>query len=169
MDTNELRDILDYNPDTGILTWKRNQARRSPRGSIAGTINQNGYREIKIKNKSFRAHRLAWQIYYGRITKMEIDHINGDRSDNRISNLREVTRNQNMANTFKHINGKLPGCYFHTRDRVWLASIKINKEIRHIGTFHSQEEAHEAYMRAYERMKHEIKQECVCGYKGNYS
>lgn len=82
---------FDYNPITGIIS-------RKDRKKGLGHYDSYGYLKIKIKGKSFMAHRIAWFLYYGEMPQKEIDHINGDRSDNRISNLRVVSRYENNLN-----------------------------------------------------------------------
>ena len=90
-----LKSILDYDLDTGIFTWKINKAKRTKIGDIAGW-SYNGYREIEINDKKYKAHRLAWLYVYGEMPNKLIDHIDGNRSNNKISNLREATLDGNI-------------------------------------------------------------------------
>ena len=83
-----LKEILDYNTETGIWTWRVNQARRIKIGQRAGTIISDGHRHIGISGKFYKAHRLAWLYMTGEFPKDEIDHINGVPDDNRWCNLR---------------------------------------------------------------------------------
>ena len=92
-----LKSILDYNLDTGIFTWKVNKSKRSNIGDVAGW-SYNGYVSIEIDNKPYKAHRLAWLYVYGEIPKNLIDHVNNNRADNRISNLRKATYQENSEN-----------------------------------------------------------------------
>lgn len=88
---------FSYNPLTGKIT-------RNDRKNSNGSFDKDGYLIIKIKGKQFKAHRLAFLLYYGYFPKKEIDHINRIRTDNRILNLREVTRLENIKNITKKIN-----------------------------------------------------------------
>lgn len=88
---------FSYNPLTGKIT-------RNDRKNSNGSLDKDGYLIIKIKGKQFKAHRLAFLLYYGYFPKKEIDHINRIRTDNRILNLREVTRLENIKNITKKIN-----------------------------------------------------------------
>lgn len=92
-----LKELLDYDPETGVFRWKRRRG-RGLAGAIAGKLVYWGHRKIGIDGRSYRAHRLAWFYVYGRWPKGEIDHINGVSDDNRIDNLREATRAENMRN-----------------------------------------------------------------------
>lgn len=96
-----VRDLFSYDPDDGHLRWRRNQSNRKA-GQIAGYINWQGRRLLCIGKKRFLAYRVIWLHVYGRWPKGEIDHINRDPLDNRIRNLREATRSQNMANQSGH-------------------------------------------------------------------
>jgi citrate synthase len=92
-----LKSILDYDLDTGIFTWKVSKANRTKVGDVAGW-SYNGYREIEINNKAYKAHRLAWLYVYGEMPKNLVDHVDGNRSNNKISNLREATYQENSEN-----------------------------------------------------------------------
>lgn len=88
----ELKSKLTYNISSGIFTWiKRNQ-------NIAGTLNGSNYLVIRVSGKSYYAHRLVWLYITGRFPINLIDHINGDRSDNKLNNLREATYQENALN-----------------------------------------------------------------------
>lgn len=132
-----LRQLLRYEPDTGLLFWHRRPVEMFPdkrawkiwntryAGKEAFTSGKDGYRNGRIFNRPFRAHRVIWAIFYGENPAMEIDHINGDRSDNRIDNLRHIAGAENQRN--KSINknntsGFLGVCWDISR-RKWSARI----------------------------------------------
>lgn len=137
-----LRARLDYDPQTGIFRWRKNG---DPAGCVCKT---NGYVLIGLDKRTYKAHRLAWLYVHGAWPCGDIDHINRNRSDNRIANLREATRSQNIANsTWEKPNATgLRGVRFV--GKKWSARIK--KEYREIklGLFDSPEEAHAAYVAA---------------------
>lgn len=95
-----LKDLLSYDPETGIFRWVKRTSNRVNIGDIAGEIDDHGHRGIRIDSYRYRAHRLAWLWVYGRLPAddLQIDHINGERDDNRIVNLREVTGSINQQN-----------------------------------------------------------------------
>lgn len=147
-----LKEILDYNPDTGIFTWKKlhNTTRV---GKIAGSSSTKfRYIFIKIKDKPYSAHRLAWLYVYGQWPVTYIDHINGNTGDNRICNLREVSFRENTLNRKEHRNGHLQGTSFHKVTGKWRAQIRINGVKNHLGLFNSEGEAHNAYLKAMEEL-----------------
>jgi hypothetical protein len=96
-----LRQLLHYDPERGVFTWLSRPAERSWNtrfaGTRAGTINGLGYVVIGILGRRYKAHRLAWLYVHGEWPGRELDHINCDKSDNRIANLRPATRSQNIA------------------------------------------------------------------------
>ena len=93
----QLRERLDYAPDTGQFT-RRHNVKGYFAGTVAGTTNAQGCRAIHIKGFDYKAHRLAWLHYYGKWPREEIDHEDGDPLNNRIDNLREATSTQNKRN-----------------------------------------------------------------------
>ena len=154
----ELKELLDYNQDTGIFTWKKNVSSRARVGDIAGSLSQAGYMNIVISKKKYSSHRLAWFYIYGEFPSNDIDHINNNKSDNRIINLREATRNQNNCNRNIQKNNKsgVKGIYKHTQYDKWVAEIKINKKSIYLGVFDNLElaklvisEARNKYHREY--------------------
>jgi hypothetical protein len=143
-----LRAVLDYDPETGVFTWK--QRRKNCRvGAIAGSATVRGYIEIKIDGKHHLAHRLAWLHVHGTWPTNVIDHIDGNGSNNAISNLRDVTQSQNAENRKRaHANNKC-GLLGVGRSRSkWRARILLYGEELHLGTFDTPEEAHAVYLAA---------------------
>jgi hypothetical protein len=144
-----LKELLDYDPETGTFIWKVNRGGRPLMGTQAGTINGRGYRVIRICRRRYQASHIAWLAMNGYLPKEEMDHINGDPADNRISNLRPVTRFQNQWNTGIHKNhsGTLKGAYFHKLSGKWRAQIMKHRKLHYLGLFDTPEEAHAAYDR----------------------
>ena len=95
-----LREVLAYDAETGVFTWRDNRGSRAPAGSVAGNVShQRGYRQIRVDYNRYLAHRLAWLYVYGEWPAAQIDHINGQTEDNRIVNLRPATQRQNCLNS----------------------------------------------------------------------
>ena len=150
-----IKSVLDYNPDTGVFVWKINASWRVRAGDIAGAINSEGYVTISYKRKAAKGHRLAWLYMHGDCPAM-LDHVNGDRADNRITNLRPATASQNMWN--KKLNPISRSGYKGVSERVgpkWngkakriIATISINGKRKHLGLFPSAEDARQAYIKA---------------------
>ena len=138
-----LRSILHYDPETGIFTWKVSTSRRVKAGDAAGCQDGQGYRQIKVQSRLYQAHRLAWLYVYGEWPKLNIDHINRNRSDNRISNLRDVSQKQNGQNAGKPSSNTSghTGIYWHKRDSKWVAQIRHSYKLIHLGCFTDREEA----------------------------
>ncbi len=95
----ELKELLEYSPKTGIFIWKKRVANCIKVGDKAGHNDIHGYRVIEIKGKAYKAHRLAWLYVYGYFPGYDMDHINKNPSDNRLKNLRVVSRSCNKINT----------------------------------------------------------------------
>ena len=138
--------LFIYNENSGKIYNKTSSSRNVSIGDISGYLSPNGYIYIRIKYKKFCAHRIAWRLYYGTWPKHQIDHINGNRSDNRIYNLREATNRQNCQNRMIHRLGKLPGIYFNKNK--YCARIQIKYTYVGLGCFKTELEAHEQYLRA---------------------
>jgi hypothetical protein len=146
----ELRKLLAYDPDTGDLKWlTRRDVKASWNTRYAGhpalaCVHEDGYRKGRIHRKLFRAHRVAWALHHGRWPELDLDHINGNRSDNRIANLREVTRVENQRNMRLPSDNKsgVIGVYWNTARRKWVAEIRdAGGKKRHLGVFEDIEAA----------------------------
>jgi hypothetical protein len=96
-----LRELLHYDPDTGVFTWLRVKGRRVRVGALSGKANGGGYFQIGVDGRIYYAHRLAWLYVHGEWPVASIDHVNCDRCDNRLANLRPATKAQNAANARK--------------------------------------------------------------------
>jgi hypothetical protein len=147
MDIDGIKKVLSYDPEAGSLTWLCDRG-RAKAGSVAGTIHKrSGYVHIEIFGRYYSAHRLAWALHYGREPEDQIDHINKNRSDNRICNLREASNGQNRANTKSSSVHGLKGVSLKPwlKDRPWEARITKDRKVISLGCFATKEEAHEAY------------------------
>lgn len=136
--------VLDYNPETGDLTWKVRTSCRVKVGSVAGTKMKNGYLGVSVGAKRFYAHRLIWLMLHGRWPQPTIDHRNRDRLDNRASNLREATYHQQSGNLPSNKRTGLKGAVFNKQLGRWVAQCRH----KHLGCFDTEVEAHEAYVAA---------------------
>lgn len=145
-----LREVLDYDAETGLFVWKVATGLRNKVGAIAGNKNKRGYITIGVDRSIVRAHRLAWYYHYGQFPQYSIDHINGIRHDNRICNLRDVsntvnTENQKRAPSHNRSSGAL-GVSREKNHRRWRAVIQTNGQQKHIGYYDTIEEAQNAYI-----------------------
>ncbi len=132
MTQNKLKSLLTYNKDTGIFNWLKS-------GKVAGTKDL-GYIRIRIEGKAYRAHRLAWLYVYGCMPTKEIDHINRVKHDNRIINIRDVSKSENQSNRESFfVKGK--GVQYNKRDNIWVSKISVNKKQIYIGSYSTKEEA----------------------------
>ena len=139
----KLREFLHYEPETGIFTRKVSTARRVKAGDVAGCPDGRGYLLIQAQSRLYRAHRLAWLYVYGTWPTDQIDHINRIRTDNRISNLREVSHKQNGQNRSKPSNNTsgYTGVRWYKRISKWVAQIRHNYKHIYLGCYNTIEEA----------------------------
>jgi hypothetical protein len=142
-----LKEILTYDSNTGI--FYRNRTNK-----IAGSIDKNGYILIYLNKKIYKAHRLVWLYEFGVWPKDQIDHINGNRTDNRFCNLRECTTGQNNQNTalYKNNTSGYMGVYFIKSHKKWAALIRFNRKRIYIGRFATPELAYDAYLEAKKKL-----------------
>ncbi len=157
---NELKELLEYTPDSGVFVYKKNSSNRKIRaGQIAGWKDA-GYLRIQINGKGYKAHRLAWLYMYGDWPKYHIDHIDHDRANNRISNLRDVTVAENIQNQIKANSSSktnLLGVTYRKRDKLYEARIVVNRKRIYIGLFKDPKEAYRAYV----NKKRELHKTCT--------
>lgn len=149
-------ELLDYSKDTGVFIWKVSKGRVKA-GSIAGSKKRSGHLDISIDGKRVAAHRLAWFYEYEEFPKQLIDHINGDKCDNRISNLRDVSslvNQQNERKGRKHSMHGYLGATWCKDKKKWAAQIRVNNKKVRIGLYPTPQEAHNAYLNA-KRKLHE--------------
>ena len=148
----DLIEILDYVPESGKFYWKKRTSNRIHVGDEAGHIGPNGYVMIGIKGVIYYGHRLAWLYMTGNWPKDQIDHKNGDRSNNRIENLREATNADNCQNKRTSIKSnkstKLLGSYLHKPSGRFIAAIGIGGKSKYLGYFDTAEQAHLEYVKA---------------------
>jgi|688.fasta_scaffold917170_2 hypothetical protein len=142
-----LNSILNYDEFTGELTWKVRKGTRALIGSVAGTLDNTGYIHITIDKKVYQYHRIIWMYVYGKFPSEFLDHINNDKTDNRLQNLREATRAQNALNRGKQSNNATGyiGVYWHTQSKKYRAKCTYNGVRHHLGSFNTAEEASEVY------------------------
>lgn len=144
----EARELLDYNPDTGRFIWRANVSIGTRVGSAAGTLRGDGYVTIRLHGSGYRAHRLAWLLTYGEWPKYDIDHINRIRNDNRICNLRQVTRSQNNQNASIYKNNTLGIRGVRVAGACIYAEITTRGRKKYLGNFPTIDSAASAYAAA---------------------
>lgn len=152
-----LKHLLTYNCVTGVFTNRVQRNSRSLAGSRCGHVTPAGYIEIRIDGCAYLAHRLAWLYVHGTFPTNQIDHLNGVKNDNRISNLKDVTQQLNQQNQGKaHRDNKsgLLGVCWNEREKAFRAYITVNKNQRIIGRFATKEEASTCYLSAKRELHH---------------
>lgn len=142
----QLCDALHYDCDTGFFTWIKPRPKIQI-GVRAGHSNNRGYRRVEFCGKGYAEHRLAWFYVTKEWPKFQIDHINGNRADNRFANLREATNGQNRANSKSYAASGYKGVTFKKwmTKKPWQAAITHNKKVIYLGCFVTPEEAHKVY------------------------
>ena len=148
-----VRELLNYCPETGIFTRAITTGYRCchKAGDVVGTTRREGYVFVGIQCRQYAAHRLAWVIMHGRWPDADIDHIDGNKSNNRFVNLREATRsenNQNISVSRKHNETKLLGVSFRKDTKKFQARIYVYGKAIKLGCFATAEEASSAYIAA---------------------
>lgn len=145
-----LKELLRYNPETGIFNWIIDKGSVAKAGTSPLSVNAYGYARVYVDGRHYLQHRLAWFYMTGSWPTHGIDHINGNRLDNRFCNLREATQGQNMKNI------KLPktntsgakGAFWHKRAQKWMAQIKVDGRLIYLGLHPTMEAAADAYKKA---------------------
>ncbi len=145
-----LRELLSYDPETGVFTRLVYASSHATIGRAAGGLSSSGYIYIAIDGRKYQAHRLAWLYTHGCWPALEVDHINGVKFDNRISNLRDVSRTDNARNflgpTKRNASSGVLGVT-PCGDR-WRAAVTVSRKRIHVGVFDTKEAAHDAYLKA---------------------
>jgi len=136
----QLKSLLHYDHNTGDFIWKINSRNKRNKGKIAGCVRKglNAYRLIKINRKIYFAHRLVWLYVTGNWPENEIDHINGNKSDNRFNNLRDVKPLENQRNRKRPIDNT-SGCIgvnWHKTNKAWQAKITVQGKTLFLGLYH---------------------------------
>lgn len=150
--SDRISQLLMYDPNDGLLYWKISQSPYVKAGMRAGSLNKKtGYIRIKLDKTMYAAHRLVWKIHKNNDPNHHIDHINGNKSDNRIENLREATNSQNIAagKTGRKSKSGKTGVYFRDKIGKYVASFRKDKKSFYLGLFLTLEDAEKAYNSAY--------------------
>lgn len=140
----EVRRVFRYDPDTGVLS-------RVGKDGPAGFRHKDGYWRVKIRQKSYLAHRIIWLLVKGAWPAGWLDHADMDRQNNRLENLRETSASQNRANTRAQSNSThgIKGVTKYPRKQgVWMASLTVGRKRKHLGLYNTPEAAHAAYCEA---------------------
>ena len=142
-----LREVLDYDPETGVTKWKIAHHRNARIGEPTHFVTTRGYASMCIDKHLYSTHRLIWLYYYKVLPVGDIDHLNGIRTDNRIANLRDVSRSGNLQNLRKakstSSTGLLGVCI--NKDK-WQARITVQGRQISLGTYITPLLAHQAYL-----------------------
>lgn len=145
-----VRELLIYDGESGELRWRSSKG-AAKAGNVAGTKHRRGYVNICLYGKRYGAHRVVWLHVNGEWPKHEIDHVNGDKGDNRIENLRDITHTENTQNIRAAHGRNSCGVLGVTRrktDGRYVASICVERRSRILGTFDDAQEAHAVYLAA---------------------
>jgi hypothetical protein len=158
MNAEYLRRTFDYSEETGVFTWKESRG-CVRKGATAGHKDAIGYVQIHIEGTLYRAHRLAWVYVYGEAPKGSIDHMDGNKSNNSITDLRDVTLSKNMLNQHRaHRNNKSGYLGVCKNGTGWRAEIKLLGKKVNLGTYNTPEEASFAYQEQKKRLLSESDQ-----------
>lgn len=152
-----LHELLTYDPQTGEIRSRIGRGGRTKAGKLSGDFGERGYLRINIRGKYFYGHRIAWCMKTGEWPDRFIDHIDGDKSNNAWSNLRLATKSQNGANMGKRYRrgratSHFKGVSWSAGSGSWRAQLTKDKKSYCIGNYRTELEAHEAYIRAAEKM-----------------
>jgi hypothetical protein len=145
----EVRDYFAFDAESGVLTRIRSdQSDKFQPRPLGGKVGAGQYLTVMFKGRVLQGHRVAWFLHYGADADGFIDHINGNRTDNRIINLRAVTHQQNCFNSRPKRAGRLKGAQFRAGRGHYQSSIRVGSKRVFLGVFQTETEAHEAYVTA---------------------
>jgi hypothetical protein len=149
-----VREVLEYDPNTGVFTWAVTLNNRGKKGTVAGcrtgAIRQPNRIVIGIDGRMYLAHRLAWLYIHGSWPAKQLDHVDGDEGNNRIANLREANNSENHQNLRRARRDNKSGFLGVSKrpSGKWICRIVVAGASVHIGTFPTAEAAHAAYVYA---------------------
>lgn len=144
-----LHELLAYEPETGLFTWRQSRGSRAAAGATAGSVNTIGYVQIQVDGFNYTAHRLAWLHIHGCWPQFDLDHINCQRADNRIENLRDIQHSHNAQNVRRAPRNSSHGVLGVSRSgNRWRAYIKLDGKQKHLGCFATAEQAHAEHLSA---------------------
>ena len=152
-----LHELFDYDASTGNFIRKTNVTYNAKIGDVAGCKDHStGYLRLRIDGKAYYCHRLAWFYVHGSLPAMQIDHINGNRTDNRIENLREASNYENCLNNSLRTNNTSGyiGVSWSKNMKKWESYITSNQKRIKLGYFDDPEKAHQAYVEAKQKLHH---------------
>lgn len=158
-----LKQLLNYDGQTGVFTWRINRGGGAKAGARAGNLRtSDGYIQIKVQHRLWLAHVLAVFWTTGTAPESQVDHVNGIRSDNRIENLRAATKRQNIFNQGVRSDNKsgMKGVCWLKRNRKWRAQIQADGKKFHVGLFDTVAEASAAYELKASELFGEFKRAC---------
>lgn len=151
----QVRRFLEYDPLTGLFTWKEPPPKsRAKEGEVAGKKKTTGYVWIYLCGQEVYAHKAAWIHFYGEIPSKMVDHINGDRADNRICNLRLADLSENNWNW--RGKDRAAGTSQHKKTKLWTSKIRHRGRTIYLGCFKTKEDAHKAYQSAAKTLRGEF-------------
>lgn len=155
--------LFNYCEETGLFTRKITTGTKAKVGSIAGSIGSSGYIYLEINGNRYRAHRVAWLYIHGKFSEYQLDHINHDRADNSINNLREVTNKENSYNSSIRSDNTTgyKGVSLDSRSNRYRAYITIDGKQKSLGYYSTAEEAALAYNRASKELFGEYRNENI--------
>ena len=138
-----VRSLFNYNPDTGELSYINKSGRGKRKDKKVGCISTYGYLTVWVGGSVCQLHRVVWVYVYGQLPFYGIDHINGDRLDNRILNLRDVDQSENTKNRRKSKNNTsgFNGVFWDNKLNKWRARVSVNKSIIYLGSFTNKDDA----------------------------
>lgn len=139
-----LKALFDYDPEEGLLRWRPRDGNGTfntlRAGNPAGYKSKRGYWQITLERRHYWNHRLIWKMVYG-VEPREIDHIDGDKSNNRLANLRDVDRSANSRNVRRYPKSGVVGVHYAKIGNRWTAQIRVRNATRHLGNFVTKAEA----------------------------
>lgn len=148
-----LRELVDYNAETGEMRWRIDRGGSARAGCTVGSVSLSGYLKTAVDDRRYQVHRLVWLYVFGEWPKRFLDHINGNRADNRLCNLRSVDGYQNACNrgVQRDNTSGFKGVSWHKKSKKWRATISVRGKYIHLGVFPTKEAAANAYAKASEQ------------------